>query len=84
LNRPVLTPIQGIECVCAIVRSSNKNIDTVEQLMRRIDFIVYRQKIEEEYLKNSIPMSEYKGYNELIKRFDNVTFPFYCTKNLVR
>lgn len=49
---------------------SNRNIDTVDQLKRRIDFIVYHQKIGEDYSKDVVPMSEYTDYETLISNYE--------------
>jgi len=47
----------------------NRNIDTLEQLKRRIDYVVYHQKVGNEYHKDIIPISEYTDYSDLINRY---------------
>jgi hypothetical protein len=39
----------------------NRNIDTVDQLLRRIDFVVYHEKKNDQYTKNEIPIEIYEN-----------------------
>lgn len=48
--------------------SENQDIDTLSQLFRRIDFIVYHWKDEKGYHVYPMPMSEYKDYADLKNR----------------
>lgn len=43
----------------------HKAYDGIEQLIRRINFIVYHFKDGDEFCKHEIPMTEYKDYNTL-------------------
>lgn len=49
---------------------NDKNIDTFEQLKRRINFFVYHYKQGDKFLSIEIPMSEYNGYKtiEMLKK----------------
>ena len=49
---------------------NNRNIDTVDQLKRRIDYIVYHQKVGMEYNVYTIPMSEYNDYDSLTSVYE--------------
>lgn len=46
----------------------SRNIDTFEQLKRRINSIIYHYKENEQYKKFILPMSEYIDYDDLIFR----------------
>ena len=43
----------------------NREIDTYEQLRRRIDFVVYHYVKDGEYLTHEVPMGDYTGYADL-------------------
>lgn len=68
-----------------MIPNNNKEVDSYEQLRRRIDFIVYHYKNGDEYLTHEVPMSEYVDYNslrllvhssEFVKLPDNTPTPF--------
>ena len=61
----VLTPE---ECYEAMVKESLRSRDDIKQLLRRITTIVYHYKNDtnDEYLTYNLPMSEYKGYENLV------------------
>lgn len=61
----VLTPE---ECYCAMVKESDRNRDDIQQFLRRINTIVYHHKEDDNYLTFELPMSEYKGYKDLVIR----------------
>ena len=65
-----VTSVLPPEKVYQAMVESNRNIDTVDQLKRRIDFIVYHQKIGEDYSKDVVPMSEYTDYETLISNYE--------------
>jgi hypothetical protein len=44
------------------------DLDTLDQLMRRLSFIVYHWKEGDEYKQFEIPASEYRGYDALVAR----------------
>lgn len=56
------------ECYHSMVREEDRKRDDIKQLLRRIDTIVFHMKKDDEYLTFEIPMSEYKGYNDLYIR----------------
>lgn len=45
-----------------------RNVDTFDQLRRRINTIVYHWKDNDGYYQYSMPMSEYKDYHDLVFR----------------
>jgi len=49
----------------------NRNVDTLDQLMRRISYIVFHQKIDGSYYKDIIPIAEYDNYDSLVSRYEN-------------
>lgn len=51
-----------------------QNIDTYEQLKRRINYIVYHWKSNGDYLKKTIPINEYVCYNDLKYKMENFIF----------
>lgn len=51
-----------------ITDESEREIETFEQLKRRINFIVYHWKVDDNYYEYSMPMIEYKGYEDLVRR----------------
>lgn len=53
----------------------NQHLDTYSQLKNRIDYVVFHQKIGFEYQQFSVPMSQYKSYDDLRRQaFKNVSF----------
>ena len=46
--------------------SENRNIDTIDQLIRRIDYVEYHDKRETGYVKEIIPMDAYINKNDAI------------------
>lgn len=62
--------------------SEHQNIDTYEQLKRRINYVVYHwketEKEKEEYLYKIIPMSEYVSYSDLKNKMDNYAFECFA------
>lgn len=51
-----------------IVEPKRQNIDSYNQLIRRLTTVVYHYKQNGEYKTFSIPANEYKGYDDLIDR----------------
>lgn len=51
-----------------ISNEEERGIESFEQLRRRIDFIVYHWKENDEYFEYVMPMSEYKNYPDLVAR----------------
>lgn len=51
-----------------MVVEENQDIDSYNQLLRRLNTIVYHYKHNGEYKTFSIPATEYKGYDDLIDR----------------
>jgi hypothetical protein len=47
----------------------NRNHDTMDQLLRRINYVVYHQKVNDEYVKTEIPMKDYKSYEEMEQEY---------------
>jgi hypothetical protein len=45
---------------------TDTDVDTWEQLRRRIHYVVYHYIKDGEYCKFEIPMPEYKGYEDLL------------------
>ena len=64
-NEVHITSIYSPEALYQGMIEINKNIDTYEQLRRRINFIVYHFKHEDKYYTYQIPMSEYFDYDFL-------------------
>lgn len=50
--------------------NESRNLDTIEQLKRRINTVVYHYKQDNEYFKYDKPMNQYKGYKSMIKDAD--------------
>jgi hypothetical protein len=50
--------------------SEDKELDTIEQLKRRINFVVFHYKAKGEYYKTEILMSEYRDYDWLKKTIE--------------
>lgn len=48
-----------------MVEESNRNKDKINQLMRRINSIVYHYKVDNEYKQYELPTSEYSNYSKL-------------------
>ncbi len=70
-----------------MVEDSKRNRDKIDQLLRRLDLIVYHYKDNDEYKTFSIPASEYTNYENLKQRalsdgngfmqiHDNAAIPF--------
>lgn len=53
-----------------MVDLANAQIDKLQQLMRRLDLIVYHYKIGKNYYTYSIPASEYTNYQDLIDKVE--------------
>lgn len=70
-NRVIITSIYPPEEVYRqMVDIENRHTDKFEQLIRRLDRIVYHAKfLGEDYRTFSIPANEYQGYNDLKYRF---------------
>jgi ABC-type dipeptide/oligopeptide/nickel transport system ATPase component len=47
----------------------NRSLDSIEQLLRRINYVVYHQKAGGEYHQTKIPMSEYTDYDTLKRSY---------------
>ncbi len=56
------------EVYAFMVDEDKRDRDKIEQLLRRLDVIVYHYKEDGEYKTYSIPASEYKGYDDLKQR----------------
>jgi len=56
------------EVYSLIVHEDKKSKDKIDQLLRRLDVIVYHYIENEEYKTFSIPANEYKNYDDLKKR----------------
>ncbi len=48
--------------------AENRNVDTIEQLFRRITSVIYHYKNNGDYCKFSLAMSEYSNYEDLKNR----------------
>ena len=62
-----ITSVLPPELVYVKMVDENKQLDTMEQLRRRVDFVVYHYKQGGVYLKHTVPMPEYKTYGLLKK-----------------
>lgn len=60
------------ESVYVNMVKDNHDIDTFEQLRRRVDFVVYHYKDKKngDFLRLEIPMDEYRSYDELKSRIE--------------
>lgn len=56
------------EVYSLMVEDKKKARDKIDQLLRRLDVIVYHYKENEEYKTYSIPASEYVDYEDLKQR----------------
>ena len=61
-----ITSTKPPESVYKDMVSDDRNVDTLDQLKRRIAFVDYHYKIGDEYFVYECPMSEYKDYDELL------------------
>lgn len=65
-NEIHITSIMTPEMVYArMVSSHEQSIDPLQQLKRRISYIVYHYKLDGKYLTHTIPMGEYVDYTTL-------------------
>lgn len=71
-----ITSVFSPETIYNMLVYDNKHVDTYEQLKRRISTIVYHWKDEEtnEFHEFSLPMSEYKDYEQLQFRAKHFEF----------
>ena len=58
-----ITTPKPLERVYKDMVDGDRNLDTLDQLKRRIDFVVYHYKDGDEYCKIEYPMSEYTSYD---------------------
>lgn len=63
-----ITSISAPEDVYKNMVTDNRDIDVIEQLYRRINVIVYHWKDGNGYHEFEMPMSEYKGREDLVSR----------------
>jgi hypothetical protein len=56
------------EVYASMVEDDKKDRDKIDQLLRRLDLIVYHYQQDGEYKTFSIPASEYKNYDDLKQR----------------
>ncbi|MDR0325090.1 MAG: hypothetical protein LBI19_03220 [Oscillospiraceae bacterium] len=61
-----------LENVYKSMVESDRNIDTIDQLKRRIHEMVYHYKDGEEFKSHAVPMSEYRDYETLKRSVDVV------------
>jgi hypothetical protein len=57
----------------------DRELDTVDQIKRRIDYVVYHQKIGDDYSKVEIPMSAYTNYDEVKHQYKGM--PDWCIES---
>ena len=65
-----------------MVSTDKRDKDKIDQLLRRLDTIVYHYKQDEEYKTFSIPASEYSGYEDLRQRALGDRYVFEDTEKL--
>lgn len=63
--------------------TENRDIDTMRQLFRRIDLIVYHWKDKNGYHQFELPMSEYKDYEDLKSRAIGSEFLPICEQEVL-
>lgn len=77
-NEVHITSVKAPEMVYESLIESyeERQIDTFEQLRRRISEMVYHWKDADGYHQYSVPMTEYKNYNHLLDMVKNFKSPF--------
>ena len=50
----------------------NKDLDTIDQLKRRINLVVYHYKKDKDFYKYEKPMSKYKNYMHMVNEIDYI------------
>jgi len=50
----------------------NRNHDTIDQLLRRINYVVYHEKYNDEYVKTEIKMEDYSSYEEMEQEYGKI------------
>lgn len=72
-TRTIITSVYPPEQVYTfMVDEERRGVDSIKQLLRRLDVIVYHYKQADEYKSYSIPVSEYIDYEDLKQRaFEN-------------
>jgi len=65
-NEVHITSVLPIEKLYENMVSEHKAYDTIEQLKRRINFVVYHYKENDDYKQKVIPMSEYTSYRDIM------------------
>lgn len=63
--------------------AENRDIDTMAQLFRRINIIVYHWKDKDDHYQFELPMSEYKGYEDLKSRAIGSEFLPICEQEVL-
>ena len=61
-----ITSILPPERVYEKMVSENKSLDTIDQLKRRIDFVIYHYKNDDDYKQLKLQMAAYKDYDYII------------------
>ena len=64
-NQVHITSILPPEAVYEKMVQENRHLDTIDQLLRRIDFVVYHYRENGEYKSFELPMEKYTSYEDL-------------------
>jgi len=64
-----ITSVMHPEEIYKKMVTENRKVDTIEQLIRRIDYVVLHKKQNEEYEKIEIPIEIYKNNNKIISEY---------------
>lgn len=70
-SKVYITSVLPPEMVYKNMVSENREIDTIKQLFRRIDKIVYHYKLNGEYKKHIVDMKDYINYEQLKYDLEN-------------
>ena len=86
-NQVHITSILPPELVYEKMVQENRYLDTMDQLFRRIDFVIYHYVLNGEYLTYEVPMSEYVDYAALRKLVDSAPeqqiIPAWCYSDTI-
>lgn len=82
-----ITSILPPEAVYEKMVQDNRHLDTIDQLLRRIDIVVYHYIQDGEYRSFELPMSEYVDYETMRKMAENPpeqqVIPDWCFSDTV-